>query len=71
MGGRTAYSRVHTVPHVFVTSHGARGASQQLPYPPGWRGDIINVTKNSKKIIKNKYKISKLQMTRNGNFNCR
>jgi len=25
-------------PHVFVTSHGARGASQQLPYPPAWRG---------------------------------
>jgi hypothetical protein len=38
MGERTAYSEVHTAPHVFVTSHGARGASQQLPYPPGWRG---------------------------------
>ena len=23
-------------PHVSVTSHGARVASQRLPYPPGW-----------------------------------
>lgn len=38
MGERTAYSEVHTAPHVFVTSHGTRGASQQLFYPPGWRG---------------------------------
>ena len=36
-------------PHVFVTNHGARGASQQLPYPPGWRGDIINITKTARK----------------------
>jgi len=55
----------HTVkcilpPHVFVTSYGARGASQQLPYPPGWGGDIINVTKNSKGIMENKYKINRL-----------
>ena len=38
MGGRTAYIGLHTAPHVFVTSLGARGASQQLPYPPDWRG---------------------------------
>ena len=36
------------------------GASQQLPYPPGWGGDIINVTKNSKGIMENKYKINRL-----------
>ena len=48
-------------PHVFVTSHGARGASQQLPYPPDWRGDIINVVRNIKSKMEKNHKINRLK----------
>jgi len=60
MRGWAAYVGLHTAPHVFVTSHGARGASQQLPYPPDWRGDIINVEKNIKSEMEKNYKINRL-----------
>jgi len=36
------------LPHASVTSHGARGASKQLPYPPGWWRDNTTVGKNIK-----------------------
>ncbi len=39
------------LPHASVTSHGARGASQQLPYPPGWWRDNTTVGKNIKTIL--------------------
>ncbi len=35
-------------PHVSVTIHGARGASQQLPYPPGWWRDHTTIEENVK-----------------------
>jgi hypothetical protein len=41
-------------PHVFVTSHGARVASQQLPYPPDWRRDSTMILWNSKKNLARK-----------------
>jgi len=36
------------LPHASVTSHGARGASQQLPCPPGWWRDNTTAGKNIK-----------------------
>lgn len=61
MGERAAYSGVHIAPHVFVTSHGARGASQHCPILRAGIGDIINVKKNSKATTEKNYKISRLQ----------
>ncbi|WP_041279360.1 hypothetical protein [Desulfobacula toluolica] len=60
MGGRAEYIGQHTAPHVFVTSHGARVASQQLPYPPDRREGYYQCYKKYQVNNEKKYKISRL-----------
>jgi hypothetical protein len=56
-GGKGSIHWTAYCPHVFVTSHGARVASQQLPYPPDWRGGYYQCYKkyqvNNEKKLQN------------------
>jgi hypothetical protein len=51
---------LHAAPHVFVTSRGARFASQQLTYPPGWRGGCYQCFKKYQ--VKNGEKLQNQQV---------